>query len=55
MRGAIKVEALGPSGLWNVRVPNTQKILTEAHDVIFAVQGFWRELCDKRPVDLPAF
>ena len=32
MRGAIKVEAPGPSGLWNVRVPNTQTLLTEAHD-----------------------
>ena len=55
VRGAIEVEAPGPSGLWNVRVPNTQTLLTEAHDVMFAVRAFWRELYDKRPVDLPGF
>ena len=41
VRGAIEVEAPGPSGLWNVRVPNTQTLLTEAHDVMFAVRAFW--------------
>ena len=55
VRGAIEVEALGPSGLWNVRVPNTLTLLTQAHDVMFAVHAFWRELYDKRPVDLPGF
>ena len=55
MRGALAVEALGPSGLWNVQVPNSQTLLTEAHDVMFAVSAFWRELYDKRPVDLPGF
>ena len=40
VRGAIEVEAPGPSGLWNVRVPNTQTLLTEAHDVLFAVRAF---------------
>ena len=55
VRGAIEVEAPGPSGLWNVRVPNTQTLLTEAHDVMIAVRAFWRELYDKRPVDLPGF
>ena len=55
VRGAIEVEAPGPSGLWNMRVPNTQTLLTEAHDVMFAVRAFWRELYDKRPVDLPGF
>ena len=55
VRGAVEVEAPGPSGLWNVRVPNTQTLLTEAHDVMFAVRAFWRELYDKRPVDLPGF
>ena len=53
--GAIEVEAPGPPGLWNVQVPNTQTLLTEAHDVMFAVCAFWRELYDKRPVDLPGF
>ena len=55
VRGAIEVEAPGPSGLWNVRVPNTQTLITEAQDVMFAVRAFWRELYDKRPVDLPGF
>ena len=44
VRGAIVVEAQGPSGLWDVRVPNTKMLLTEAHDVMFAVRAFWREL-----------
>ena len=55
VRGAIEVEVPGSSGLWNVRVPNTQTLLTEPHDVMFAVRVFWRELYDKRPVDLPGF
>ena len=55
MSGAIKVEALGMSGLWKVRVPNTQTLLTEAHDVMSVVGAFWRELYNKRPVDLPGF
>ena len=38
-----------------MQVPNTQRLLTEAHDVMFAVRAFWRELYDKRPVDLPGF
>ena len=38
-----------------MRVPNTQTLLTEAHDVMFAVRAFWRELYDIRPVDLPGF
>ena len=52
MQGAIEVEAPGPSSLWNVGVPNTQTILTEAHDLV-AVRAIWQELYDKRPVDLP--
>ena len=55
VRGAIVVEAPGPSGLWNMRVPNTQTLPTEAHDVMFAVRAFWRKLYDKRPEDLPGF
>ena len=55
VRGAIEVEAPGLSGLWNVRVPHNQTLLTEAHDVMFAVRAFWRELYDKRPVDLLGF
>ena len=55
VRGAIEVEAPGLSGLWNVRAPNTQTLLTEAHDVMSAVRAFWRELYHKRPLDLPGF
>ena len=55
VRGAIEVEAPGPSDLWDVRVPNTQTLLTEAHDVMFAVRALWRELYYKRLVDLPGF
>ena len=53
--GTIKLEAPGPSGLWNVRVPNTQTLLMEAQDVMFAVRAFWRELYEKRPMGLPGF
>ena len=55
VRGAIEVEVPGPSGLWNVRVPNTQTLLTEADEVMFAVRAFWRELYEERPLDLPGF
>ena len=55
VQGAIEIEAPGPSGLPNVRVPNTQTLLTEAHDVMFAVRAFRRQLYDKHPVDLPGF
>ena len=55
VRGAKEVEAPDLSGLWNVRVPNTQTLLTEARDVMFVVRAFWRELYDKCPVDLPDF
>ena len=55
VRGAMRVEARGPSGLWKVRVPNTQTLLTEAHDVMIAFPVFWQELYDKRQVDLPGF
>ena len=55
LAGCIELEAPGPSGLWNVRIPDTQTLLTEAHDVMSAVRAFWRELYDKRPVDLPGF
>ena len=51
---AIEVEAPGLSGLWNVRVPTTQTLLTEAHEVRFAVRAFWRELYDERLV-VPGF
>ena len=48
------MEAPGQSGLWNVRVPSTQTLLMEVHDVMSAVRAFWQELYDKRLVDLPS-
>ena len=48
----IEVEAPGLSGLWNVRVPSTKMLLTEAHDVMSAVRAFWRVLYDKSLVQL---
>ena len=55
VRGAMEIEAPGPSGLWNARIPNSQTLLTESHHVMFAVRAFWQELYDKRRVDLPGF
>ena len=42
-------------GLWTVRVPNTQRLLIEAHGVMAAVRAFWQELYGQRLVDLPSF
>ena len=55
VRGAIEIEAPGPSGIWNVRVVNTKALLTEAHDVMSAVSAFWWGVYNKRPVDLPGY
>ena len=55
VRGAIKIQAPVPPDLWKVRVPDIPTLLTEAHDVMFAVRTFWQELYDRRPVDLPGF
>ena len=49
------MEAAGLSGLWDVRVPNTETLLTEDHDVVPVVPAFWRQLYNKRPVDFPSF
>ena len=55
VRGAIEVEAPVASGLWNMKVPNIQTLLIEAHGVIGAVRAFWQVLYGKRPVDVPNF
>ena len=55
VKGAVEVEAPGPSDLWNVRVPNIQTLLRNAHDVMPVVRAFLQELYDKRPVDVPSF
>ena len=44
-----------PSGLWSVRVRESEKVLLEASDVIGEVQRYWEALYAKRPVNLPAF
>ena len=54
IRGAINVVNYAPSGLWSVRVRESEKVLLEASDVIGEVQGYWEALYAKRPVNLPA-
>ena len=49
IRGAINVVNYAPSGLWSVRVRESEKVLLEASDV------YWEALYAKRPVNLPAF
>ena len=55
VRKVIEVQAPGPSRLWNLLIPNTCTLLTEAHDVMAAVRAFWQKLYGKLPVDLPSF
>ena len=55
IRWAINVVNYAPSGLWSVRVPESEKVLMEASDVIGEVQRFWEALYAKRPMNLPAF
>ena len=55
IRGAINVVNYAPSGLWSVRVRESEKVLLEASDVIGEVQRYWEGLYAKRPVNLPAF
>ena len=55
MRGAINVVNYALSGLWSVRVRESEKVLLEASDVIGEVQRYWEALYAKRPVNLPAY
>ena len=55
IRGAINVVNYAPSGLWSVRVRESEKVLLEASDVIGEVKRYWEALYAKRPVSLPAF
>ena len=55
IRGAINVVNYAPSGLWSVRVRESEKVLLEASDVIGEVQRYWEALYAKRPVNPPAF
>ena len=55
IRGAMNVVSYAPSGLWSVRVRESQKVLMEAPEVIGEVQTYWEALYAKRPVNLPAF
>ena len=52
--GGINVVTFAPSGLWSVRVRESEKLLMEASDVIGEVQRYWEALYAKRPVNLPA-
>ena len=44
-----------PSGLWSVRVRESEKVLLKVSDVIGEVQRYGEALYAKRPVNLPAF
>ena len=55
IRGVINVVNYAPSGLWSVRVRESENVLLEASDVIGEVQRYWEALYAKRPVNLPAF
>ena len=55
IRGAIKVVKYGPSGLWSVRVQESQKVPMEALDIIGEIQLYWQALYNMRPVNLWAF
>ena len=43
------------SGLWSVRVLESEKVLLGASDIIGEVQRYWEALYAKQPVNLPAF
>ena len=53
--GAINVVSYAPSGLWSVRVRESERVLIEASEVIGEVQRYWQALYAKRPVNLRAF
>ena len=53
--GAINVVSYAPSGLWSVRVQESERVLIEASEVIGEVQRYWEALYAKRPVNLRAF
>ena len=55
IRGAINVVNYAPSGLWSVRVWESEKVLMEASDVISEVQRYLEALCAKRLLNLPSF
>ena len=55
IRGAINSVIYAPTGLWSVRVRESEKVLMEASEVIGEVQRYWEALYVKRPVNLPAF
>ena len=55
IRGAINVVSYAHSGLRSVRVPESEKVLMEASDVIGQVQGYWEALYAKCPVNPSTF
>ena len=55
IRGVINLVNYAPSGLWSVRVRESEKVPLEASDVIGEVQRYWEALYAKRPVNLLAF
>ena len=55
IRGAINMVNYAPSGLWSVRVWESEKVRLEASNVIGEVRRYWEALYAKQPVNLPAF
>ena len=55
IRGAINVVSYAHSGLWSVRVRESEKVLMEASEVIGEVERYWEALYAKQPVKIPAF
>ena len=55
IRGDINVVSCVPSGLWSVRVRESEKVLMGASEVIGEVRRYWEALYAKRPENLPAF
>ena len=54
IHGTINVVKDALSGLWSVRVQESQKVLMEALEVMGEVLKLSEALYDKRPVNLPA-
>ena len=55
IRGAINVVSYAPSGLWSVRVRESEKVLMEASEVIGEVHRCREALYAEKTVNLPTF
>ena len=55
IRRAVNAVSYAPSGLWSVRVRESEKVFMEALGVIGEVQRYWEALYAQRRMNLPAF